>query len=1304
MRREPERPAWHACAGLAFLCALTILSPGLFAGTAAAAVVTDRPLLFSFDGSDANGDRFEAIDRIAVDNASGDVYVAEQGRDGAGNPSAPFLVCRFGPDGVAAAFAATGEPCLSGSPAQPFSFGVAVAVDNSGGSSQGRVYVSSRAPANLQAFDASGVPLWTLTPEFAPSDVAVDSSGHPFLLGSDDSKGNASRVTEYDSAGAPPAVLGSFEAESASAFDLDTAGNAYLSVEAAEEVRKYTAAGAFDSVLDPSFASDLFADQSNAGGHVFTLHQESFNEYDATGSLVSAFGAGGAIDEGEGIAYAEALDRVYAGDGGTHVVSAFGAPVTGTVPDGSIAPSDEIAVGKASFHGSVNPQGVANAYYFEWAAGNRWHNVERSPLQSLPEDSSLHPVSFTSVKLRGDTDYRVRLVTLNTEDGLRSASAVDSFKTKAQTHLPEVTMDPVEAEPAAPCTTGITTAGACVSGTVNPWEETLTWRVQLSTDPGCEEGSFAGGATQTLFAEGRSTPVAVHLDLKGLLPAQHYCARISATNSLGTATSEIRQFTTKTVPPTEVSTAFVAPRTDTTARINGRVNPEGEAPLTYRFEYSEDGVTWTPLPERVSAVAAREQIVVADRLFGLRPGTTYHYRFGLVENSGGPAASLGGAGAFTTRSQEEVAQPQACPNEGVRAAQRSTFLHDCRGIELVNNAGKGNQNVVGATPLVGTSPLASDGNRAFWRVAGGAPGAPNGTKSVFLAERSAAGWVSKSIVPAAEQQFGGGELANEFTAATPDFETYIVNAGFSKPLEVPDPPILLRSRQGGGEELLKSYEVLPENAIYQSLLDLSDDGQHVLFLDAKTKQLEDIGRPGEPEVVSLMPDNSPSACGLDVNALNSFSPGSRPGYHWIATTDASRVYFQAPPNTNCGAPFGLYVRNRESEKTTLIDPGAAIGVEKLVPKLIRVTPDGRQAYFLTYSKLDPADQNGHRDVYRWDEQAGASACLTCVVPDADLPSGSKQSAVLVSDDSSHVYFESERQLVAGQGRAGDVNVYVLSDGVIRFVADVGNKEGVLVGHFESGPEASGGGDALLFEADSSPRLTADQIAPQCIEPTPDHELGACRQLYLYEDPGASLECLSCNPAGMTTHSVGAPNEGRRPNFKLSGDGTTAAFATEEGLVSADVNQGTDIYEWRNGVTGLITDGVSAFQESFLTAPQVVAVDRDGSDILFALISPQGNLTGFERDRLLNLYDARIGGGFEPPVAPAPCEGDSCQGPLQAAPPSQQSASSVQQGEGNVKRGGPKRPCPRTKAQRRKRCPKANRKPRHHRHPGHGATR
>ena len=193
--------------------------------------------------------------------------------------------------------------------------------------------------------------------------------------------------------------------------------------------------------------------------------------------------------------------------------------------------------------------------------------------------------------------------------------------------------------------------------------------------------------------------------------------------------------------------------------------------------------------------------------------------------------------------------------------------------------------------------------------------------------------------------------------------------------------------------------------------------------------------------------------------------------------------------------------------------------------------------------------------------------------------------------------------------------------------------------------------------------TADPMTPGC-----------CRELYRFQATDGSLECISCNRGGATTN---APDR----SFAISPDGGTVAFSTAEPLVGRDVNRSTDIYEWRNGSLGLITDGVTTYLKE-LAAPVPDGVSAGGRDILFQVQDP--GLTGYERDPFANLYDARIGGGFERPTPAVHCSEESCQGPLQAPPVQQVPGSLSFSGQGNV--GGAKaRTCAKGKARRRGRC-------------------
>lgn len=800
-----------------------------------------------------------------------------------------------------------------------------------------------------------------------------------------------------------------------------------------------------------------------------------------------------------------------------------------------------------------------------------------------------------------------------------------------------------------------------------------------------------------------SGPLAVSAKTVALVPNTPYKVRLVAKKTpFGDVAVESGtvEFVTSPEPPPTVITGAVAPRTTTTARLSGLVNPNNSATEVH-FEYGSEGdCAFNPCTSTAVQNVGSEYVkpgepfvTVLAELKELQPETTYHYR---LVGTNAKGTNAGADRTFTTRSLP----PESCPNEDARTAQHSeAYLGNCRAIELINNPDKGNQNGFASGPEAGTSPLGEDGEEALWTVNGGAPGSPTGTTGTFLATRGTDGWTSQSLIPVAAEQVGGGSDAYRLETAAPDFSSFVFGAGRATTgglkLSFTGVGAILRLDQDQHQSALASYEVLGSFAGAGMGIEQTDDGSHVFLVEPETRQLVDIGD-GAKETVSLLPPpgspvgvpqagGTPSACKLSIEGESFIGIGGgggaaasihwRPGYRRTATTDGSRVYFQAPPNGECAKPFDLYVRNLEAETTTLVDGGAGS------PELVRATPDGRQVYFTTTSKLDPADKNIDIDAYRWDEEAGKSTCLTCVVPDARIATaGGATVPVMVSGDFSHIYFYSTKQLVLGHGKEGDVNIYSLSGGEIHFVADT--KETEFAALLRKNSLLSSDGNVLLFIARPSANLTSDAVAAECIDPHLN-ENKPCRQLYRYDDRDGGLECVSCKRPGTTTQTIGTTSLQEAPDFKLSGDGSTVAFASQEALVPTDVNGGTDIYEWRNGAVSLITDGTTSFQTGF-AAPAMRAVDGDGSDILFTVDDP--GLTGFEQDGLLNVYDARIDGGFIPPPPPEHCSEEECQGPLQAAPGEEPSASSTYSGRGNVEEPPVKpRPCAKGKVRRHGRC-------------------
>jgi len=625
---------------------------------------------------------------------------------------------------------------------------------------------------------------------------------------------------------------------------------------------------------------------------------------------------------------------------------------------------------------------------------------------------------------------------------------------------------------------------------------------------------------------------------------------------------------------------------------------------------------------------------VSQGLTGLDPSTTYSYRFS-AENVVGPVQ--GEVKEFTTRSTAEMNPP-------------------ARGFELVSNASKGNQHVTplpienqesaGEQSAVDTeglvNALSANGELAGWRVIAGAPGGTTGSDNAFLARRSSGGWASESMIPPANKQVGGGDLKFAFLAASSDFSRSIF-AG-SENVFVGSDLTLVRN-EGGEQEVLATFPSISFAEVVEAT-DVTNDAKHVVIYGSENELLADYGS-GTPEIVGLMDDDLEPACGIE-----EFFGGAQT---WIAKTDASRVYFRTKGH-NCGDPIGLYVRNRDEESTTLVAHNA---------EFLRTSPDGRTTLFLTTEALAGEDTNGHSDVYRYVE-GEPHECLSCA---AGIE---VKSPVKVSKDQSRMYFF-----------VGDRLHVLREDGSVDFVAAVSMKNGgtgtpLDVPRSRLTPD----GRVLLFS--STTRPTTDQAKAGCPTNDPGGTDLLCVHLYRYDDADGSIECVSCKQSGLT-------EKGWRSNavgLALSRDGNTAAFSTEEALFPEDVNKAADIYEWRNGVQRLVTDGETKF-EPRNGRPKVQGIDDSGNSILFSAVA--GSLTGYEEDGLSNLYVARIGGGFDRPSPPVHCAEDSCQGPLQAPPVSSPAASSSYEGRGNLKPQTRKRqPCARKRGKAKQRCLKRQR--------------
>jgi len=100
------------------------------------------------------------------------------------------------------------------------------------------------------------------------------------------------------------------------------------------------------------------------------------------------------------------------------------------------------------------------------------------------------------------------------------------------------------------------------------------------------------------------------------------------------------------------------------------------------------------------------------------------------------------------------------------------------------------------------------------------------------------------------------------------------------------------------------------------------------------------------------------------------------------------------------------------------------------------------------------------------------------------------------------------------------------------------------------------------------------------------------------------------------------------------------FTTNNPLLPADHNTKGDVYSYKDGYLTLISPGNEDFDARFIDA------SKDGTDVYFE--TSQGILPQ-DTNGSLDVYDARVGGGFPQSPAQPKCSGEGCRGSAAATP-------------------------------------------------------
>jgi hypothetical protein len=249
------------------------------------------------------------------------------------------------------------------------------------------------------------------------------------------------------------------------------------------------------------------------------------------------------------------------------------------------------------------------------------------------------------------------------------------------------------------------------------------------------------------------------------------------------------------------------------------------------------------------------------------------------------------------------------------------------------------------------------------------------------------------------------------------------------------------------------------------------------------------------------------------------------------------------------------------------------------------------------------------------------------------------------------------------------NLYAWNEGSTSFIATLDATDSGSLGAAEASPD----GDWFAFL--SKAPLTGYENTGPC-ETGAGTSLVPCREAFLYEASSGKLSCVSCDPSGGSSLGETALREiegldpsnspSYQPRFLVNSG--RLYFDTQNSLSPADTNGGgEDVYQFEpngmgtcanaSGCVSLISGGREAGDSNFL------AMDPSGDNVFF---TTRDRLVPADKDELIDLYDARVGGGFasEAEPAPSPCSGEACQATQSPLAESQPNSSSPT--EGNVK--------------------------------------
>jgi thermitase len=261
----------------------------------------------------------------------------------------------------------------------------------------------------------------------------------------------------------------------------------------------------------------------------------------------------------------------------------------------------------------------------------------------------------------------------------------------------------------------ITRTSATVNGTVNPNGSTVT---DCHFEYGPSESYGSSVPCASLPGSGNSV-VSVSAVVETLSANTAYHFRIVAANSGGTSHGEDRTFATLPYPPT-VTTNAASSIAQTSATLNGAVNPNGAPVTDCHFEYGSSASYGSSLPCASLPGAGETPVGVSASVGSWSANTTYHFRTVATSSAGTEHGSdqmlttLADAPTVVTDPSSSVTQSSATLNATVDP--NGATVEDCHfeygtslsygsSVPCTSLPGSASSAVAESAPVAGLNPL-----------------------------------------------------------------------------------------------------------------------------------------------------------------------------------------------------------------------------------------------------------------------------------------------------------------------------------------------------------------------------------------------------------------------------------------------------------------------------------------------------------------------------------------------------------------------------------------------------------------------